>query len=229
MDIYNNKKKTSDELYNNYNNLLFSGDKRILSKMFKRIEFFLMVKDLPGDIFEVGVFKGAGVALWLSLKHIYSPHSIFKIVGFDIFNSEKLLNVLKDNEKEKMNDVLKRSSDEELTKEAILEKLGNIRNNDDVILIEGDCSITTNEFVKCNPGCKIKILYLDVDLKEPTYNTLINLWDNIMIGGIIVFDEYNYHCWNESQALDDFLKFKNLKLKVIDTGVMSPSAYIIKS
>ena len=67
--------------------------------MFKRIEFFLMVKDLPGGIFGIGVFKGAGVALWLSLKHIYSPHFIFKIVGFDMFNSKKLLDNLKDNEK----------------------------------------------------------------------------------------------------------------------------------
>ena len=49
-----------------------------------------------------------------------------------------------------------------------------------------------------------------------------------MIGGLIVFDEYNYHCWNESQALDKFLKVKNIKLKILDTGVMSPSAYIIK-
>ena len=187
-----------------------------------------MVKDLPGDIFEIGVFKGAGVALWLSLKHIYSPHSIFKVVGFDMFNSKKLLDNLKDNEKEKMNDVLKRSSNEELTKESILKKLDNIQNSNDAILIEGDCSETTLDFVKNNPGCKIKILYLDVDLKEPTYNTLVNLWDNVMIGGLIVFDEYNYHCWNESQALDKFLKVKNIKLKILDTGVMSPSAYIIK-
>ena len=229
MDIYNNNKQTNNELYNNYNSLLFSGDKRILSKMFKRIEFFLMVKDLPGDILEIGVFKGAGIALWLSLKYIYTPHSIFKIIGFDMFNSQKLLNNLKDNEKNRMSDVLKRSSDDELTKDAVLEKLKEHKNIEDVILIEGDCSKTTLDFIKQNPGCKIKILYLDVDLKEPTYNTLINLWDNVMSGGLIVFDEYNYHCWNESQALDEFVKVKNLKLKIIDTGVMSPSAYIIKN
>ena len=52
------------------------------------------------------------------------------------------------------------------------------------------------------------ILYLDLDLYKPTYKALVNLWDNVVEGGLIIFDEYGYHNWSESQAVDRFIKEK---------------------
>ncbi len=67
---------------------------------------------------------------------------------------------------------------------------------------------------------------MDLDLEEPTYNTLVNLWDNITKGGIVVFDEYGYHKWSESKAVDRFIQEKNLELKTLNYS--APTAYIKK-
>ena len=53
-DIYNNTATTSQTAYDAYNTLVFSSDKRVFNKMVKRIELYMCVKDLPGDIMEVG-------------------------------------------------------------------------------------------------------------------------------------------------------------------------------
>ena len=93
-------------------------------------------------------------------------------------------------------------------------------------LIEGDISDTSKKFSQENPGFKISLMYMDLDLELPTYNTLVNLWDNITKGGIIVFDEYGYHKWSESKGVDRFIEEKNLLIKSLDYAC--PTAYIIK-
>ena len=54
------------------------------------------------------------------------------------------------------------------------------------MLIPGDISLTSKEFARDNPGFKISLLYMDLDLNIPTYDTLNNLWNNITKGGIIM-------------------------------------------
>jgi len=67
---------------------------------------------------------------------------------------------------------------------------------------------------------------MDLDLEQPTYDTLNNLWDNVTKGGIIVFDEYGYHKWSESRGVDRFIEEKNLQIKSLNYHC--PTAYIIK-
>ena len=88
--------------------------------------------------------------------------------------------------------------------------------------------MTTKEFVNDNPGFRISLLYVDLDLNEPVYESLKNLWDKILEGGYILFDEYEYHKFDESNGVDRFLKDFNLKYDVISTNWMGPTAYLIK-
>ena len=67
---------------------------------------------------------------------------------------------------------------------------------------------------------------MDLDLEIPTYDTLVNLWDNVTRGGLIVFDEYGYHKWSESKGVDRFIKERNLEIKSLDFAC--PTAYIKK-
>lgn len=84
----------------------------------------------------------------------------------------------------------------------------------------------TNLFKK-NPGFRISYLYLDID--KPTYISLNLLYDRIVRGGIIVFDEYVCEKWSESNAVDRFLnKHPNLNIKTLLWGKI-PTAYIIKN
>ena len=71
------------------------------------------------------------------------------------------------------------------------------------------------------------MLVLDVDNYEGTFECLNNLYSNVTRGGIIVLDEYALEKYGESDAVDDFLKGKKLKIKSVPWSA-TPSAYIIK-
>jgi hypothetical protein len=77
-------------------------------------------------------------------------------------------------------------------------------------------------------GVKIKLLYMDLDVGEPTYEILITLWDKICLNGIIVFDEYAYHKWDESIGVDKFLKTIKGKYEQHSTNMFSPTFFIKK-
>ena len=83
------------------------------------------------------------------------------------------------------------------------------------------------KFLKERPGFRISILYMDLDIEEPTYNVLNNMWDRIVSGGVVVFDEYAYHSWSESNAVDKFIKEHNLVLH--RTNIQTPTAFVIKN
>jgi len=227
-DIYNSTEITPQNTYNSYNDLIFSGDSRVMNKMIKRIELYLKVKDLIGDVIEFGVFKGAGIGLFLNLKVMYEPNSLMKVIGFDMFNSTKLINTLDGLNKSMMTTVLNRANTNELSLEGVTKRLSNFNSNS-YKLIEGDGVITSKTFDLENPGARIKLLYMDIDLGDPTYKILVTLWNKVVKGGIVIFDEYGYHMWDESNGVDKFLKEIEGQYTFIDTKIGSPTAYIIKN
>ena len=89
-DIFNSdpKNNPAQHIYDSFNSFIFSNDIRIMGKLLHRFSFFEKTKHLAGDIVEVGVFKGSGVASWLKMVEIYMPHSNRKVIGFDIFDSK---------------------------------------------------------------------------------------------------------------------------------------------
>lgn len=227
-DIYNSVKETPQTVYDSYNSLMFSGDARVFNKMMKRAELYMQVKELAGDILEFGVFKGAGLALFLNLKMMYEPNSLMKVIGFDYFNSEKLTNSLDGLNKTMMSAVLNRAQSDELSIESVKRRLSNFK-EDTYKLIEGEAVASTIEFKMENPGARIKLLYMDLDLGEPTYKILKVLWNKVVKNGIIVFDEYAYHKWDESDGVDKFLKEVEGQYTFVDTKIGSPSAYLVKT
>jgi hypothetical protein len=234
MDIiYNNNDKniSSDNNYKNFNEFIFSNDIKIIGKLFHRNNFFNLVKDLPGDIVEIGVFKGSGVASFVKMLEIYNNNSIKKVIGFDIFNPKNASNILNsyDNvDKTNMNIVYSRVNESDRTLENVNNNLQKMGIKDKYLLIEGDVASTLPKFIEENRGFRISLLYIDVDIEEPTYNSLKFLWDRIVPGGIIVFDEYEYHKFSESSGADKFFKEYNIKYKIYSTNWMAPTAYIIK-
>ena len=226
-DIYNSNKETSQDLYDAYNTLIFSSDRRVFNKMTKKIELYQTVKDLPGDILEFGVFKGAGVGIFLKLKALYEPNSLMKVIGFDFFNPPELTNNLNGLNKSMMTTVLNRVIKDDLSIDSVKSRLEHF-NGDDYSLIQGDAVVNARDFNNNNPGARIKLLYMDLDLGEPTYNILKSLWNKVVKGGIVVFDEYGYHKWDESEGVDKFLKEIPGEYEFVDTKIYSPSAYIRK-
>ncbi len=126
-----------------------------------------------------------------------------------------------------MQTVINRVNENDLSIESITNKLSNILPNR-FNLIKGDAIFTSKRFAEENPGTRIKILYLDMDLEEPTYYAIKNLWDKIVLGGKIICDEYGYGAWTESNGVDDFLKTINGKYILETTGIISPTVVITK-
>ena len=229
-DICNNniKNMPDQDVYNSFNNLIFSNDIKILGKLLHRFRYFELTKHLAGDIVELGVFKGSGVATFIKFLEIFCTHSNKKVIGFDIFDTKNKIFDSYENGNT-MKTVYDKVKDSELTLENVQNKLLNInKDSSKFVLVEGDVCLTTKNFVNENPGFRISLLYVDLDLNEPVYDSLKNLWDRVLPGGYIIFDEYEYHKFDESNGVDRFLKDFNIKYEVISTNWMAPTAYLIK-
>lgn len=227
----NTKNMPSDDVYSHFNNFIFSNDTKLLGKLLHRYDFFNKTKDLPGDIVELGVFKGSGVATFSKFLDIYCPNSNKKVIGFDIFdpgNSSDILNKDGKFDKGNMNVVYSKVPESELSLENVTKRLDNMEIHKKYILVKGDVEETLPKFLEENPGFRISLLYIDVDLDRPTYNGLKYLWDRILPGGVVLFDEYEYHKFSESCGVDKFLKEKNIPYELKSTNWMTPTAYLFK-
>jgi hypothetical protein len=232
LNLYNNSSdiRQNQNIYDSYNNFIFSEDRNIFNKLYCKFYFYEKTKHLLGDVVECGVFKGSGVLAWLKILDMNEPNSIKKVIGFDFFDNNFVENLDDEVDKTTMKQVFERCENldiNDISLYGIHEKIKKSGiNSSKYELVAGDISNTTKKFIKDRPGFRISILYMDLDIDEPTYDTLVNLWDFIVPGGIVVFDEYAYHSWTESNAVDRFVNEK--KLTLINTNVKAPTAYIIK-
>ena len=228
MDIYNSQQETPQGVYDSFNNLVFSNDTRVIFKMITKTILYNEIKDLNGDIFEFGVFKGASISLWLQLVKLYETNGLTKVVGFDYFDSDELLKDLYGEDKKLMSDVINRSSDKkDLSLDTIYNKCSHILPNR-VMLIKGDACDECISFKNKNPGARIKLLYLDMDLDKPTFIVLTNLWSLVVKDGIVVLDEYGFHKWDESNGVDRFLRTIEGQYTLKNTNVQGPTLVIKK-
>lgn len=219
----------TQNIFDAFNTFMRSDDRSIFYKMAMKITIFNMISYLPGDIVECGVFKGSSMLLWLKLIAMNTPNSIRKVIGFDFFDQNFVEELTDVTDKKGMSEVFSRChvTKDDISVEGITSRLIDAKFSPSKFeLVKGDLSRTSKEYVDARPGFRIALLYLDVDLEKPTYDALQYMWDRIVPGGVVVFDEYGYHIWSESNAVDRFVKEKGLELRPLN--IPSPTAYIIK-
>lgn len=220
--------ETYQKIYDGFNDFLLSKDIYVLSKMLARVELFKKIINVPGDIVECGVFKGTGMLLWLKLIKIFCPNTIKKVVGFDMFNKEDLLNILDNDDKKNMEHLFTYAKNNNLSVKQLQEMLDNFNfDKSKYDIVDGDISKTIYEYIQDKPGFRISLINLDLDVEKPTYEVLNAIWDRIPKGGMIIFDEYSIDRWSESIGVDKFISDKNVKLQCLNY-TKTPSAYIIK-
>ena len=222
-----------------YNGFFLMNDIERLRKFLVREHLFKLSLDVPGDIVEVGVFKGTGMAQLLKLREIFTPASNKKVIGFDLFSTSNDYKNTLNNEDNKLNEYYNRCDvkmENGIQKEEIQYFFDNMKltngrigfNEDIYQLIEGDVDISIPKYLENNPGFRISFLYIDLDIDKPTYTSLTLLFNRIVPGGIIVLDDYACEKWTASNGIDRFLKeHPNLQVKNLRWG-RSPGAYIIK-
>jgi len=230
MNITNYTEPTSDSIYENFNSFIFSKDIKVLGKLLFRNHFYNMTKHLPGDIVEIGVFKGSGIVSWLKILKVFDSQTNKKVIGFDFFSpNDTKVYINRVANGEGLNDVINRVEHNLLSYETVNNTIqGSGFDNSKFILVKGNVETTTKDFVNKNAGFRISLLYFDADLGEPTYHSLVNLWDRIIPGGYIVFDEYEFHAFDECLGVEKFLKEKGLEYTIETTHFYNPTAFMIK-
>jgi len=220
---------TEQKIFDGFNDFILSSDKKVFGKLLARTLLLNEVKDIPGDIVECGVFKGTGLLTFLKLKNYLMPNTHKKVIGFDFFESDALVETLHGQDKQLMKSLFEDRNMQHNKNycDSLKQKIINFGFREhEFDLVKGDVSKTTFNFLKDKPGFRISLLYIDVDVEKPTLDILQAFWDKVSKGGIVVFDEYAFHSWSEANGADTFFKDKNVIIKSLD--YICPTAYIKK-
>jgi hypothetical protein len=206
-----------------------------LKRFLAHNELFKMTLEIPGDIAELGVFRGLGLMTWANLLETYCIGDRTKVVwgfdnwkGFTKFNDEDGLEIVNANK------VLGGFNPENFFNE--LNDAIEIFNSDRFVpwkdrvkLVCGQIEETVYQFIRENPGVRFSLIHFDCDLYKPTKAALDALWPLVTRGGVVIFDEYAIHDWpGETKAVDEFISENpTLQLKTF-SWTNAPAAYLIK-
>lgn len=209
--------------------------RRVFMKRFLALyELYRQVADLPGDVVELGVYRGASLmafANFMEIRNMGDRHR--RVIGFDNFKGFGELEAKDGAEKPEFGKTAGGfdSGDFETPLRdaiAIFDADRFIPYKPRVILVKGDIEQTVPQYVSENPGLRIALLHFDADLYRPTLVALETLWPLVVPGGIVAFDEYGIPPWEgESRAVDEFFAGKNLRLRRFD-WTSNPGAYVVK-
>lgn len=187
----------------------FSHPTRI-NKLISHYELYRKILDLPGDIWELGVFKGASLVRLATFRNLLENDHSRKIVGFDSFGKFPRADLTVPSDLEFITK-FEESAGDGLNKEQVQQVLKR-KKFDNIFLQQGNVFETIPRYLAENPATRIAFLHLDMDVREPTVFALESLYDRIVPNGLIVLDDYNSVA-GETDAVDEFVSKKNLAIK----------------
>lgn len=203
-----------------------------LKRFLAHAELFRRSADVPGDIAEIGVFRGLGLFTWANLLECYCIGNRTKTVwGFDNGRGFAELSHQDGAPNASIGKVAggfapARYGEELDSAVAIFDCDRFIPQKPRIRFVDGDVEKTVPEFVVNNPGVRFSLVHFDCDLYTPTKAALQALWPRISNGGIVIFDEYAIADWpGETAAVDEILP--NAALRSFD-WTNAPAAYLVK-
>jgi hypothetical protein len=205
-----------------------------IKRFLAHYELFRKTVNLPGDIVELGVYRGLSLLSWanfLEARNIGDRTK--KVWGFDNFtglgefspeDGPEYPNV------QKVPGGFNPAQYFEQLQEAI-----KIFDNDRFVpwksrveLIIGNVEETVPRFIEENPGIRISLLHIDVDLYKPSIVGLKYLFPRVVRGGVVAFDDYaSLEFGGESAAVDEFLASERYVLNKLDWNNV-PGGYLVK-
>jgi hypothetical protein len=205
--------------------------RQTITSFVERYELYKLIQNVPGSIFECGVAGGFGLMSFAHLCSIFEPyHYTRKIIGFDTFEG---FTEPHENDRTSKAAHLKKGglsfdSFEVLTKAAALydqnRALGHMSK---IELVKGDISVTLPNYLEKNPYSVVAMLYLDLDLYQPTLTTIKALINRVPKGGVIVFDEINHRDYpGETIAVIEALGIPKLRMQRLSMSAMTSYAIV---
>jgi O-methyltransferase len=165
------------------------------------------IRDVPGDLAECGVFKGASSYLMLAASSGTGKH----FYGFDSF--EGLSAPVKDDRI--VSPVAFVWQPHDLSTDLKIAER-NLREFDDqVSLLKG---WIPERFAEVG-GTRFSLVHIDVDLYDPTMASVKFFFSRLNPGGLIVCDDYGFEtCPGARKAMDDFARANGVAVAHLTTG-----------
>lgn len=192
--------------------------RQALAKFLTKYEIFKKILHVNGSIVECGVLHGAGLLAWAKLSSIFEPaNHPRKIIGFDTFEgfpsvSDKDLSGTSEHIKPQG---LCGSSYENVAKAvSVYDKNRPINHIPKIELVKGDICESAPDYLERNQHLVVSLLYLDLDLYEPTKAAIETFVPRMPRGAVIVFDELNAKIFpGETLAVLETLGLRNLPIQ----------------
>jgi hypothetical protein len=181
-----------------------------LAKMLAHYELYKTITSIPGDVFELGVYKAASLVRFATFRQLLEHDSSRKLVAFDAFGRFPRA-ALSLNADHAFIDAFEKQSGHGLSKSDV-ESIFAAKPFFNYELLEGNVMDTLSGYLDKHPATRIALLHLDMDVKEPTEYALNLLFDRVVPGGLIVFDDYSTVA-GETDAVDDFLQSHQLQIQ----------------
>lgn len=191
------------------------------SDFLARYELFRQVTDVPGSVVECGVYNGQGLLSFGLFSSILEPNHLNRLIyGFDTFEG---FPAVSNQDKTGARDRMKKGgfalqgTFKRIQKSIrLFDQNRFIGHVPKIRLVKGDVAKTIGPFLKSNPHLLVALLYLDLDLYEPTKLVLEKLLPRVPKGGIVAFDEINVSDYpGETVALLNSIGLAKIQLKRI--------------
>lgn len=195
------------------------ASRQAIAKFLTKYEIFKRILTVNGSIVECGVLHGAGLLAWAKLSSIFEPaNHVRKVIGFDTFGG--FPSVAGEDIQTGTFNELKQGG---LTGSAIDNVLEAVRVYDlnrpishipKIELVPGDLCKTAPAYLESNPHLVVSLLYLDLDLYEPTRKAIEVFLPRMPKGAVIAFDELNAKIFpGETIAVMEQIGLRNLRIE----------------
>ncbi len=191
-----------------------------LKRFLALYELFKMVLRTKGSIVECGVFRGFSLMSWAKLSSILEPENLTRrVYGFDTFDGFPSVTEM---DRSAAGDAaagdFQGSSYDELQELIQLYDqdrfLGHISK---VQMIRGDATKSIPKFVAENSHLLVSLLFLDMDLYEPTKAALDHFLPRMPKGAVLAFDELDNPIWpGETTAFLEKLNINRFKVQRLE-------------
>ena len=199
----------TDKIFDYENGYYATATEARFGKFIAHYELYKKIINLPGSIVECGIFKGNSFFRLAHFRDLLESRYSRKLIGFDMFGKFPETDFEKD---KKYLDAFTDSAGENSIELDEINKIMQYKKIENYEFVKGDINKTIPEYCKDNEHLKIALLHIDTDVYEPAVTILENMYDRVVRGGVIMFDDYSTFP-GETKAVDEFFADKDLEVK----------------
>jgi hypothetical protein len=210
-----------DRAFDYENGFYLTSDVRRLGKILAQYELYKRIVGLPGEVIECGVYKAASLMRLLTFREMLETEHSRKVIAFDAFG--RFPTTADEQDTEFIAD-FEREGGDGIGVDA-LERVLEHKGFGNVELVAGNINATLPDYVKRHPELRVSLLHVDVDCYEPTVTILEQLFDRLVVGGLLVLDDYASVA-GETRATDEFFRERRCRLEKLPLS--HKSIFVVK-